>query len=126
MGLAWLNAAVMVALLGLLTAILLVASANLFLAKKAALKCGNAKAWFGTLEVAAWDPTEGVLLLKDKMLEYVDSNPNDGGGVRVVLPFLGEDEVCRVPLEVQTLQYWDERVLSTGESIAVGVGGRLW
>lgn len=106
------NGLVIVVLLGMITAVFLAASANLLLAKKRAVEYGSAKAWFGILQVAAWDPTEGVLFLKDKMLEYVDSQPNDGGGVRVLLPFLGEEEACRVPLEVQTLQYWDEKVLT--------------
>lgn len=99
-------------LFGTSTAVFSAAVARLFFAKKDAMKHGSANAWFGLLQISAWDPTEGVLFLKDKMLQYADSSPDDGGGIRIVLPLLGEEEVCRVPLEVQTLGYSDEKVLT--------------
>ena len=74
-------------------------------AKRRALECGEAFAWWGLLGIVAWDPTEGVLFLKDKMVGPVDSNPLDGGGVMLILPWLGEEIAFRAPLEVRTTKY---------------------
>ncbi len=98
---------------------------DLLLAKKKALHSGMANAWAGFLQVAAWDPTEGVLFLKDKKIEYVDSDPTDGGGLRLLFPFFGEEEVCRVPLEVQTSEYSDEKVL-TREYVPLKLTGTIY
>jgi regulator of protease activity HflC (stomatin/prohibitin superfamily) len=124
-GLVVVNALITIMLVVILSSVFFAAMSNLFMAKKKALKCGTANAWFGLLQVAAWDPTEGVLFLKDKKLDYVDSNPNDGGGIRVVLPFHGEEEVCRVPLEVQTSEYSDEKVL-TREYVPLKMTGTIY
>ena len=108
-----------------ITTVLSVAAVDLLRAKRKALNGGNADAWFGVLHVAAWDPTEGILFLKDKKLDYVDSNPNDGGGIRLVFPYHGEEEACRVPLEVQTSEYSDEKVL-TREYVPLKMTGTIY
>lgn len=68
---------------------------------------------WGSTRLIAWDPTEGVLILKDKALHFSDDDLHDAkGGVRLVRPMLGEELVLRVPLETQTLSFEDKDVLT--------------
>lgn len=136
---AWACATLLAILVGrllsnpMLTTLMAVVLASLFVAagcglaraKKNAMEFGNAHTWFGLMQISAWDPTEGVLFLKDKKLDFVDSNPNDGGGIRILLPFSGEEEVCRVPLEVQTCEYSEDRVL-TREYVPISITGTIY
>lgn len=102
--LVWLNAGITATILlsVVITAGFLALAGDNFRAKKRASKHGTAGALFGLILVAAWDPTEGVLFLKDKKLDFVDSNPNDGGGIRVILPKFAVYRLrCRPP-SIQT------------------------
>ena len=64
--------------------------------------CGTASSgWFRGI------PTEGVLILKNKNIDFVDDNPDDGGGIRIIYPLLGEEVALRIPLEIQTLPFAD-------------------
>lgn len=109
----------------LLSALPFVAILKVIVAKRRALKFGRADTWFGFLQVAAWNPNEGVLFLRNKEVDFVDSNPNDGGGIRMVFPFLGEEEACRVPLEVQTSEFSDQDVL-TREYVPLKITGTVY
>src|SRR5204862_342713 len=56
---------------------------------------------------------------------FYDDNLLDGqGGVRLIYPGLGDELALRVPLEVQTLQFFDEKVM-TREYLSVTVHGTL-
>ncbi|HEX8342598.1 MAG TPA: SPFH domain-containing protein [Tepidisphaeraceae bacterium] len=86
--------------------LLLHARQNVLIKKEVRLLWGMAK-------LVAWDPTEGVLILKNKSVTFADSDLQDGaGGVRFLYPILGEELALRVPLEVQTLSIRDENVLT--------------
>lgn len=80
---------------------------------------------WGFVRLIAWDPIEGVLFLQNKSLGFADDNLHDGqGGVRFIYPIFGDELALRVPLEVQTLQFADEKVL-TREYLSVTVMGTL-
>jgi regulator of protease activity HflC (stomatin/prohibitin superfamily) len=80
---------------------------------------------WGLVRLMAWDPVEGVLFLQNKRLAFSDDDLHDGhGGVRFVYPILGEELALRVPLEVQTLRFADEKVL-TREYLSVTVRGTM-
>jgi regulator of protease activity HflC (stomatin/prohibitin superfamily) len=80
---------------------------------------------WGLVRLVAWDPVEGVLFLRNKSLGFCDDDLNDGhGGIRFMYPVLGEELALRVPLEVQTLRFADEKVL-TREYLSVTVRGSM-
>jgi regulator of protease activity HflC (stomatin/prohibitin superfamily) len=79
---------------------------------------------FGLAKLVSWDPTEGVLLLKNKSVGFVDDSLEDGGGIRLLYPILGEEIACRVPLEIQTLSVQDDQVM-TREYLPLQVNGTI-
>jgi regulator of protease activity HflC (stomatin/prohibitin superfamily) len=80
---------------------------------------------WGFARLIAWDPVEGVLFLKNKKMGFFDDDLHDGhGGVRFIYPIFGDELALRVPLEVQTVQFFDEKVL-TREYLSVTVHGTL-
>jgi regulator of protease activity HflC (stomatin/prohibitin superfamily) len=80
---------------------------------------------WGSVRLVAWDPVEGVLFLKNKTMNFHDDTLLDGeGGVRLIYPILGDELALRVPLEVQTLQFFDEKVL-TREYLSVTIHGTV-
>jgi regulator of protease activity HflC (stomatin/prohibitin superfamily) len=77
------------------------------------------------VRLIAWDPVEGVLILRNKSVAFCDDNLEDGaGGVRLLYPVLGEELALRAPLEVQTLSFRDENVL-TREYLSVTIRGTM-
>jgi len=81
--------------------------------------------WKGQAKLVAWNPNEGVVFLKNKQIDFVDDNPHDGGGIRVVYPLLGEELVLRVPLEIRALPFEDTGVL-TKEYMRLTVKGTMY
>ena len=80
---------------------------------------------WGFVRLIAWDPIEGVLILQNKNVGFSDDNLQDGrGGVRFMYPILGEELALRVPLEVQTLRFRDENVM-TREYLSVTISGTM-
>jgi regulator of protease activity HflC (stomatin/prohibitin superfamily) len=80
---------------------------------------------WGLVRLVAWDPIEGVLFLQNKEIGFSDDNLHDcRGGVRFVYPILGEELALRVPLEVQTLRFADEKVM-TREYLSVTARGTM-
>lgn len=98
---------------------------DLVFSKKAAMNGNAVPFWGGFGAVVCWNPTEGVLFLKNKNIDFVDSNPNDGGGVRFFYPMLGEELMLRVPLEIQTLSFKDSEIL-TKEYVPLALKGTLY
>ena len=89
------------------------------------LRLKNIELLWGFVRLVAWDPVEGVLFLKNKALGFFDDDLYDGhGGVQLIYPFLGDELTLRVPLEVQTLQFFLQGVV-TRESLAVNVRGTV-
>lgn len=80
--------------------------------------------FFGLVKLVAWNPNEGVVLLRDKAVSHLDDDPYDGGGLKVIYPMLGEELALRVPLERQILEFVDEEVL-TREFIPMKIRGML-
>lgn len=103
----------------------LITALLLMQAKKTAMLKGEASCWFGLLGISAWDPNQGILFLKDKMIGPVDSNPHDGGGVMLLLPWLGEEVAFRAPLEVRTTKFEDRDVL-TREYVPLTIKGAIY
>lgn len=81
--------------------------------------------WKGLARMVAWNPTEGVLFLKNKQVDFVDDNPNDGGGIRCIFPIMGEELATRVPLEIQTTPFSDDGIL-TKEFIPVSMKATIF
>lgn len=96
----------------------------LLLAKGRALRENEVPLLFGLLRLVAWDPTEGVVILKNKTVTYVDDNIFDGGGIRLLYPVMGEELVLRAPLEVQSLDFVDQHVL-TREYLPLTIRGTM-
>jgi len=66
---------------------------QLMLAKSKVLRDKEVSLWRGYATLISWNPTEGVVILKNKQIHFVDDNPHDGGGIRVIYPLLGEELV---------------------------------
>jgi len=94
-------------------------------ARQQVLERKNVPLLWGFVRLIAWDPIQGVLVLKNKSVSFSDDNLHDGqGGVRFLYPVLGEELVLRVPLEVQTLRFSDSNIL-TKEYLSVSVRGTM-
>lgn len=94
-------------------------------ARQAVLSRKRVPLLWGTVTLIAWEPTEGVLILKNKAVHFSDDDLNDGvGGVRFLYPILGEELALRVPLETQTLHFADQNVL-TREYLHLSVRGTM-
>jgi regulator of protease activity HflC (stomatin/prohibitin superfamily) len=97
---------------------------DILLAKGRVLDKHEVPLLFGFLKLVAWDPTEGVLFLKNKAVSFVDDNLYDGGGIKLIYPVMGEELVLRAPLETQSLDFADEKVI-TREYLALTVRGTM-
>lgn len=112
-------------LLGAVASVLMIGAAGqLLFAKRHVLARRELDLFYGFAKLVSWDPTEAVLILKDKMVSYVDDNLHDGGGIRLIWPVLGEELACRAPLEIQTLDFKDDDVL-TREYLPLTVQGTM-
>jgi regulator of protease activity HflC (stomatin/prohibitin superfamily) len=98
---------------------------QLLSAKGRVLAAQEVPLWHGSAKLVSWNPNEGVLFLKNKQIDFVDNNPHDGGGIRVVYQHLGEELALRVPLEIQTLSFTDTEVL-TREYMPLTIQGTLY
>jgi regulator of protease activity HflC (stomatin/prohibitin superfamily) len=98
---------------------------QLVLAKGKVLGAQEVPLWNGFTKLVSWNPNEGVLFLKNKQIDFVDNNPHDGGGIRVIYQLLGEELALRVPLEIQTLSFTDTEVL-TREYMPLSIQGALY
>jgi len=111
-------------LFGALSVVMAVLAVKLFLAKRHVLDRKEVDVLFGLAKLVAWDPTEAVLILKNKLVSYVDDNLYDGGGIKLIYPILGDELACRAPLEIQTLDFSDQNVL-TREYLPLTVQGTM-
>jgi regulator of protease activity HflC (stomatin/prohibitin superfamily) len=94
-------------------------------AKHTALDKGEADVFRGLIRVVAWEPTEGILILKNKKITFWAHSIHNGGGVGLLLPYTGEQVALKVPLEYQTLQFQDNNVL-TREYVPLVVKGTIY
>ena len=72
-----------------------------------------------------WNPTEGILFLKNKQIDFVDSSISDGGGIRFLFPVLGQEIGLRLPLTVQTTEM-ENKGIYTRDSIPVDMKLTVW
>lgn len=79
----------------------------------------------GFVKLILWDPNEGILLLKNKKIDFIDDDPRDSGGVRFIYPMLGHEVGLRVPLTVQPVEFNDEAVY-TRDSVPLSMRVTLW
>src|SRR4051812_4658260 len=80
---------------------------------------------WGLVRLIAWDPVEGVLFLRNKALSFIDDQLEDGrGGIRCIYPIFGDELALQVPLEIQTLKFADDKVL-TREYLSVTIRGSM-
>lgn len=100
-------------------------SGVLVIAKSKVLHDKEVRLWNGYARLVAWNPAEGVVFLKNKRIDYLDDNPGDGGGIRLIFPFLGEELVLRTPLEIQTFTFSDHEVL-TKEYVPLSIRGTMY
>ncbi len=114
------------AMLGLAVAtlVLMAHSVILLTAKSRVLRKGSQPLLFGLLNLVAWNPTQGIVILKNKVVHYVDDNLHDGGGIKLIYPIFGEEVALRVPLEPQSLLFEDHDVL-TREYLPITVRGTI-
>ncbi len=110
--------------LALATAVLLVHGIVLLTAKSRVLRRGDQPLLFGLLTLVAWNPTQGIVILRNKIVRYIDDNLHDGGGIKLIYPILGEEVALRVPLEPQSLIFEDQDVL-TREYLPITVRGTI-
>lgn len=87
---------------------------RLYLAKSSAVHASekSRSVLFGQGNLVLWEPTEGVMFLKNKHIHAVDNNSRDGGGIRVIFPILGEELGLRVPLTIQSTVFSDDNVFT--------------
>ncbi len=97
---------------------------RMLFAKPRVLKKGELSILFGLLRLISWNPTEGILILKNKVVRYVDDDLHDGGGIKLIYPVFGEEVAIRVPLEPQSLVFEDTEVL-TREFLPLNVRGTI-
>ncbi len=112
------------AALVVLTVALIGHSVILLTAKSRVLQQGDQPLLFGLLKLTAWNPTQGVVILRNKIVSYVDDNLHDGGGIKLIYPMFGEEIALRVPLEPQSLLFEDHDVL-TREYLPITVRGTM-
>lgn len=98
---------------------------QLIFAKARVLREHEFGMWGGLIRLISWNPTEGVVFLKNKQIDLIDDNPHDGGGIKVVYPLLGEELVLRAPLEIQTLAFGDSNIL-TKEYVPLSIKGTIY
>ena len=79
----------------------------------------------GLVKLILWDPTEGILLLRNKQIDFVDDNCRDGGGLRFLYPPFGQELGLRVPLTLQTVEFEDTNVY-TRDSIPLFMRVMIW
>lgn len=114
-----------VASYGILTVVLLGHAMQVLRAKRRVLEERNVPILWGAARVIAWDPVEGALFLRDKGISFVDDCLEDGkGGIRCIYPMLGDELALQVPLEIQTLKFADDKVL-TREYLSVTIRGSI-
>ncbi len=103
---------------------LLVHGVILLTAKSRVIRKGDQSLLFGLLSLVGWNPTQGILILRNKVVHYVDDNLHDGGGIKLIHHMLGEEVALRVPLEPQSLIFEDQDVL-TREYLPITVRGTI-
>jgi regulator of protease activity HflC (stomatin/prohibitin superfamily) len=112
------------AVLLLVTVLLVAHSIILLTAKSRVLRKGEQPLLFGLLNLVAWNPTQGIVVLRNKVVHYVDESLHDGGGIKLIYPMFGEEVALRVPLEPQSLLFEDQDVL-TREYLPITVRGTV-
>ncbi len=77
----------------------------------------------GWVKLILWQPNEGVVVLRNKNVVYVDEKGK--GGIKYIYPIRGEELRARVPLTIRMLTWEDDKVL-TRESLQIHMKVVVW
>jgi regulator of protease activity HflC (stomatin/prohibitin superfamily) len=122
-----LKAPIVIAVVGGMLLFLIGIIVRLYLVKASAMSRHDPEreVLFGLSKMIVWEPTEGVVFLKNKQVHAVDENPHDGGGIRYIFPVLGEQLGLRVPLTIQSTLFTDHNVF-TKDYLPVTIRSTIW
>jgi hypothetical protein len=97
------------------------------LAKAEAIRLGKREVdlFFGLVKLVLWEQNEGLLFLKDKSVKGIVYGPDDGGGTKLIFPFLGDELKLHLPLTLQMCRFEDHDVV-TCESIRLFMKLAIW
>jgi hypothetical protein len=100
--------------------------ARIFLAKGHAfrLHLEEVDVFPGLVKLILWMPTDGVIFMKNRKLTYIDQNLNDGGGITLLYPVLGEEVALRAPLTVRAVAF--DCTVVTRDYIELHIKLTLW
>jgi regulator of protease activity HflC (stomatin/prohibitin superfamily) len=110
------------ALFALLSGIL---AFQLLLAKQRAIAGKDVSILFGLGRIVAWEQNEGLVFQRDKRVSDIVMGTEQGGGLRIIYPLIGEELKSRVPLSLQLTWFEDQRVL-TREAVQLTVKIAMW
>ena len=77
----------------------------------------------GWVKLILWQPNEGVVVLRNKNVVFVDKELK--GGIKFIYPIIGEELRARVPLTIRMLTWEDDKVL-TRESLQIHMKVVVW
>ena len=77
----------------------------------------------GWIKLILWQPNEGVVVLRNKNVAFVDQQGR--GGIKYIYPIRGEELRARVPLTIRMLTWEDDKVL-TRESLRIHMKVVVW
>jgi regulator of protease activity HflC (stomatin/prohibitin superfamily) len=77
----------------------------------------------GWIRLILWQPNEGVVVLRNKNVAFVDQHGR--GGIKYIYPIRGEELRARVPLTIRMLTWEDDKVL-TRESLRIHMKVVVW
>lgn len=102
----------MLLLLAGLSGVVLACVVRLFLARSHAFGTHTKEMdiFFGLVKLVLWNPSEGVVFLRNKYISHVHDNPHGGGGVRFIIPMLGDEVAMRADLTVHRTEFEDKNV----------------
>jgi regulator of protease activity HflC (stomatin/prohibitin superfamily) len=83
----------------------------------------NVAMFGGAVRLLSWEPNEGLVLLRYKRVS--DVIVGDGGGMRFIYPFRGEELRARIPLTLRLIT-WNDTDILTRESIQVMLKVAVW
>jgi hypothetical protein len=97
------------------------------IAKAQAIRLGKREVdlFFGLIKLVLWEQNEGLLFLKNKRVTGIVFGPDDGGGTKLIFPFLGDELKLHLPLTLQ-MCWFEDRDVVTRESIRLFMKLAIW
>ena len=117
--------AILALLFGLVALLCGALAVQLLLAKQRAIAGKNVSILFGLGRIVVWEQNEGLVFQRDKRISDIVMGTEQGGGLRIIYPLVGEELKSRVPLSLQLTWFEDQRVL-TREAVQLTVKIAIW